>query len=252
MPEIHVPDAQLLRLALPDRPGALALVASRLAEHGVIILRVEVVDSRAGMATDDLLVAGGDVDAALGELAPEVRLLGVRGHADLPDPGLAMAAALTSVSGAATLGSARRALLSAALELVGADAGVVLRDAGHGWLRPVAATVDSLPPIRDDQQSLARTALETCAPAVAEASAVWAPQPYVASLGGGGVLVVPGGLPPFLVVAVIRHDAFPFVEAEIERLRALMRVSIGILRALGERFVGAPEGVPLRVLEGSR
>jgi predicted amino acid-binding ACT domain protein len=252
MPELHVPDAQLLRLALPDRPGALALVASRLAAHGVNILRVEVVDSRVGTATDDLLVEGGDLEAALEELAPEVRLLGVRAHAELPDPGLAMAAALTAVSGAATLGSARRALLSAALGLVRADAGVVLRDAGHGWLRPVAATVESLPPIRDDQPSLARTALVSCAPAVADANEAWAPQPYLASLGSGGVLVVPGGLPAFLVLAVVRRDAFPFVEAEIERLRALLRVSVGILHALGERYVGAPDSVPLRVLEGRR
>jgi hypothetical protein len=163
-----------------------------------------------------------------------------------------MAFALTAVSGAATLGAARRALLAAALELVGADAGVVLRDAGHGWLRPVAATVESLPPIRDDQQSLARTALVSCAPAVAEASEAWAPHAYVAHLGSGGVLVVPGGLPAFLVLAVIRHDAFPFVEAEIERLRALLRVSVGILHALGERYVRTPDGFPLRLLESTR
>jgi hypothetical protein len=63
----------------------------------------------------------------------------------------------------------------------------------------------------------------------------------------GRVLVVPAGLPPFLALALVRHDAFPFVEAEVERVQALLRVAVGILGALGERSVRAPIDAPERV-----
>lgn len=243
-------DATLIRLSLPDRPGGLALVAARLAEHGVDILRVEVVEAEGGVAVDDLLVTGGDLDAALAALEPETSMLGRRPHAELPDPGLAMAAAAVSVTSSSSLGEARRALVSAAIELVAADSGVVLRDAGHGWLRPLAATADSLPPIRDSQPALPRRALARGAPMISAGGEEWAPAHYLAALGSGSVLSVPAGTPPYLVLTVVRRDAFPFVEAEVERLEALLRVALGVLGALGERAVRAPEAPAVNVRLG--
>jgi hypothetical protein len=238
---------QLVRLALPDVPGRLALVASRFAAHEVNILRVEVVAGGDGLAVDDLLVVGGNLALALEELRGDVEILGLREHAELPDPGLAMADALASVSGAASLGAARHALLLAALELVAADGGVLLRDAGHGWLRPVAATAESLPPIREDQPCLARSALARARAETASPQEPWAPSAYSVALGMGRVLVVPAGKPPFLALALVRHDAFPFVEAEVERVRALLWVAVGFLGALGERSVRAPVDAPEHV-----
>ena len=240
-------EPQLVRLALPDEPGRLALVASRFAAHDVNILRVEVVDGGDGTAVDDLLVVGGNLAVALEELREDVEILGLREHAELPDPGLAMANALLAVSSAASLGAARHALVIGAMELVAADGGVLLRDAGHGWLRPVAATAESLPPIRDDQPCLARSALSRSRAETASPQEPWAPAAYVVALGMGRVLIVPAGVPPFLALAVVRHDAFPFVEAEIERVRALLRVAVGILGALGERSVRAPVDAPEHV-----
>jgi hypothetical protein len=237
-------EPQLVRLALPDRPGSLALVASRLAAHGVDILRVDVVQDGEGTVVDDLLVAGGDLATALVELEGDVEILGLREHAELPDPGLAMADALAGVSGAASLGAARHALLAASIELVAADSGVLLRDAGHGWLRPVAATAESLPPVRDDQRCLARDALARSRPEIAAPYESWAPAAYAVALGMGRVLVVPAGNPAFFALAVVRHDAFPFVEAEVERVQALLRIGVGILAALGERVVRAPFDAP--------
>ena len=138
-------------------------------------------------------------------------------------------------------------MLTAALELVAADGGVLLRDAGHGWLRSVAATAESLPPIRDDQPCLARTALSRSRAEIASPQEPWAPVAYSVALGMGRVLIVPAGLPPFLALALVRHDAFPFVEAEVERVRALLRVAVGILGALGERSVRAPADAPEHV-----
>lgn len=232
-------EPRLVRLALPDRPGRLALVANRFAAHDVNILRVEVVEAGDGTAVDDFLVVGGDLALAIEELSADVEILGLREHAELPDAGIAMADALAVVSGAASLGAARQAILAAALELVAADSGVLLRDAGHGWLRPVAATAESLPPIRADEPCLARTALSRSRAETASPQEPWAPVAYTVTLGMGRVLVVPAGVPPFLALALVRHDAFPFAEAEVERVRALLRVAIGILGALGEQSVQA-------------
>jgi hypothetical protein len=240
-------EPQLVRLALPDKPGRLALVASLFAAHDVNILRLEVVDGGDGTAVDDLLVVGGDLAEALDELRADVEILGLREHAELPDPGLAMADALLAVSSAASLGAARHALVIGAMELVTADSGVLLRDAGHGWLRPVAATAESLPPLRDDQPCLARSALSRSRAETASPQEPWAPAAYSVALGMGRVLIVPAGVPPFLALALVRHDAFPFVEAEIERVRALLRVAVGILGALGERSVRAPVDAPEHV-----
>ncbi|MGH3717610.1 MAG: ACT domain-containing protein [Pseudonocardiaceae bacterium] len=46
----------LIRVQLPDRPGALGAVATALGEVGVDILSLDVVERRSGIAIDDLVV----------------------------------------------------------------------------------------------------------------------------------------------------------------------------------------------------
>jgi hypothetical protein len=46
----------LIRLQLPDRPGALGAVATALGQVGVDILSLDVVERRSGLAIDDLVV----------------------------------------------------------------------------------------------------------------------------------------------------------------------------------------------------
>jgi len=67
---------------------------------------------------------------ALERLGPAVRLLAHVDHADPAALALAMADACAQVSGSASAGGVRRSLL-APLRLVGADSGLILRDAGH-------------------------------------------------------------------------------------------------------------------------
>ena len=239
----------VLRLELPDRPGGLALVATALARHGVDILRVEIVEQDGALAVDDLLVRGGDLDAALASLEPEVQVVAREPRAELPDAGLAMAAACAAVTGARSLGEARRRLLESALPLVRADSAALLRDAGHGWLRPVASTVDSLPPIRPHEPALARAALRGLRALTASGGEEWAPPVYRSKLRAGAVVAVPAGAPPFLAVVVARAHPVPFAATEIARLEALVRVALGVLAVHGERAVSAPArpAVPLLV-----
>jgi hypothetical protein len=243
--------ASLLRLALPDRPGSLALAASVLGSFGVDILRVEVVGQSEGLAVDDLLVAGERLPAALEQLPDGVRVLGCRAEAELPDPAVAMAEACALVAGSSGLGDARRQLLEAAVALASADGGVLLREAGHGWLRPVAATVTDLPPVKAGEPSIARKALATSFPVLAGGGDEWAPHVYRSIFRAGSVLAVPGGLPPYFALVLVRGDGFPFVEAEVERVGALVRVAIGVLSARGEKPVSAPLDAAVRVRVGA-
>jgi hypothetical protein len=81
----------LLRVVLPDRPGALGAVASALGEAGADILSVDIVERSAGAATDDLVLElppgrlpDSLVTAAAG--VPGVRVESIRPYAGTMDP----------------------------------------------------------------------------------------------------------------------------------------------------------------------
>jgi len=236
----------LLRISLPDRPGGLALVTRCLAACGVDILNVDVVGHHDGRAIDDVLVAGGDLERGLRALEPEVIVLARRDRGDLPDPGLAMAAACATIMDAATLDGARHALLRATLALLFVDEGVLLRDSGGGPLTPVAATVSGLPEIAPDEPSLARRCLRSSRPGVAAGEDAWAPVAYREALPGRRILALPVGVPPWLVLAVVRRDDVPYADVEIERVAALSRVAMRAFAALGERPTATGVGPALR------
>ena len=81
----------LIRVVLPDRPGALGAVASALGGAGADILSVDIVERSSGQATDDLVVelpadrlADSLVTAAAS--VPGVRVESIRPYAGVIDP----------------------------------------------------------------------------------------------------------------------------------------------------------------------
>jgi hypothetical protein len=81
----------LIRVVLPDRPGALGAVASALGHAGADILSVDIVERSGGQATDDLVVelppgrlADSLVSAAIS--VPDVRVESIRPYAGVIDP----------------------------------------------------------------------------------------------------------------------------------------------------------------------
>ena len=81
----------LIRVVLPDRPGALGAVASALGHAGADILSVDIVERSGGQATDDLVVelppdklADSLVTAAAS--VPGVRVESIRPYAGVIDP----------------------------------------------------------------------------------------------------------------------------------------------------------------------
>ena len=126
-------DRHLIRLALPDRPGGLALVTRCLASCGTDILAVEVVGHRDGQAIDDLLVQGGDLGRALAALEPEVELLGSAAPSTCPTPASRWPRRSAARSAPAIPERPATALLASLLAMVGADGGVLFaRPTGSG------------------------------------------------------------------------------------------------------------------------
>ncbi len=80
--------AYLLRVDLPDVPGALGAVATALGAAGADILAMDVVERSAGRAVDDMVV---DIPGAPPDLliAAAESVQGVRVESVLPDPGIA-------------------------------------------------------------------------------------------------------------------------------------------------------------------
>lgn len=226
-------DRYLIRLALPDRPGGLALVTRCLANCGTDILAVAVVGHREGQAIDDLLVQGGDLGRALAALEPEVHLLGQRSAVDLPDPGTAMAEAFGRTIRAGDPSTAREALLASLLAMLGADAGVLFAAPDRQRLSPVASIPAGLPPIAPDEPCIARRALRTGAAVIAPAEGSWAPLAYRKAIAAREVAAAPISTGPGtdLVLMLARTDQFPFVDAEVERASALVS-------AAGEGLLG--------------
>jgi hypothetical protein len=218
-------DVELVRLRLADRPGSLAAVAAHLAAHRVDVLRLEVVDRGSGSAVDDLLVSAPGLDAALATLGPRAIVLGRRTGVDLRDPGLAMAAACEALASARTGPAAHGQLIRAALGLVFAEAGLVFADRGPGVIAVVGSSVAGVPTVIDGSEaSLVASALFCAHSLTADGRIPWAPASLRAHLPQGSVAVVPG-VPPGLVLALVREDHAPFVAAELDRLAALMRVA---------------------------
>jgi hypothetical protein len=238
------PEPTLLRIALPDRRGNLALIASRLAAAGIDILRVEVVSADGTTAIDDVLVRGENPERALEDLHPAVQLLASRERGVLPDPGLAMADACASFAHARSLPAARQHFLRAALDLVGAERGALLWHAGKGWLRPVASTAGHLPPVHVDDFPAAAKVLRGGEAVLSTGDLDWAPAQLAEALTGGASAILHVGEPTSLLLCVVREDWFPFVSAELERLHAVSRVAAGLLRSLGERRTQWREAEP--------
>jgi hypothetical protein len=116
----------------------------------------------------------------------------------------------------------------AALSLVFAEAAVVSILADDS-LRPVASTVGGLTPTPSEQASLLLSALHSGQPLSADGRVPWTSAAgWRDRLPKGTVACIPGG--PGLVLTLVRKDDTPFVDAELHRLAALVRVTLGTLR----------------------
>ena len=241
-------EPQLVRLALPDKPGRLALVASRFAAHDVNILRVEVVAGGDGdrgrrparRGRQSCRGAGG---AQGGRRDPRAtRACGAARSRDRDGGRACRPSAARPVSERRGTLSHRRA---------GARRGRRRRAPARRGprLAPACRAHCRVPAADPGRPALSGAVRRSRAPGrrPPHRRSRGRPPPTPLRSAWAASSIVPAGVPPFLALALVRHDAFPFVEAEIERVRALLRVAVGFLGALGERSVRAPLDAPEHV-----
>ncbi|HEU4674802.1 MAG TPA: ACT domain-containing protein [Motilibacteraceae bacterium] len=192
-----------LRLAVPDRPGSLGRVATALGAAAADIVRVDVLDSEAGRALDDVLVEVRDV-AHLQRVreqldaVPGVEVVG----AQHPAPPSGGHAELELVDHVVTRPEAAvQTLADGAPPAAGADWAVVLRYGAAGDPEGVvAASVGSLAPEALDVTLPLRLAAVT--------------------IPAGAAAVVPLGTSR-LALLVVREGGLAFHRSELWRLGQL-------------------------------
>ncbi|MBL6619834.1 MAG: ACT domain-containing protein [Ilumatobacteraceae bacterium] len=197
----------VVRVWLPDRPGALGQVASRIGAVRGDVLGIEVLESGAGSVIDELVVVLPDeglvalmvneIDAVDGVSVEDVRAI-EGGHVD---PDLTALALLAEVAESAA-GERPSTLVTALVELIGADWAVLLRDGDE------VARAGELP----DEGALDpyRRGREHPLSAGPESDVFWSSHP------DGPVLVA-------------RRSGRPIHTRERDRVDAIMRVAASLL-----------------------
>ena len=229
-----MPVYRVIRIAMPDRPGALSAVTASLAAHGVDIVRLDVVSHDGESVVDDLLLAAGsaaDIGSAVAGFLPEVV---VRTFEGLPgDPTIEMGNGLRGIALAQTVVDAQMSLLMGAASLLRAEHAVLLTAGPGGEMDVTAATCD-VPGLAPTAAFAGRWALERVAPAAFPASPGWASTDFEESLGAAWVAVAPCS--DLRLLMVTRSTNIAFYSGELERLQSFADAAQHILLMKGDRL----------------
>lgn len=195
-----------IRISVPDRPGSLGSVASAIGAAGGDIAKVDVLESEAGRALDDVFVTVRDPEqlARVTERlasVPGVTVVGsqhpappITGHADLE--------LLAQVLARPERGP--QTLVDGAPGALGADWGALIEFGPDGSMQAVVVVSPSSPAAEHITVTapLRLTAVQLSAPGTGT--------PY------GGAALVPVG--PGLGLLLVRTDGPPFHQSELWRL----------------------------------
>lgn len=210
-----------LRISVPDLPGSLGKVASAIGLAGADIVKVNVLESEAGRALDDVFVEvrdAGQVDRLRDHLVgmPGVRVTGVQvgvppagGHTDLELVAQVMDAPERGV----------RTLVDGAPGALGADWAAVITFDDHGAPGEVAAVSVGCP--GPDHVVVATPRR----PATLRMTPPGADEPY------GGTALIPLGAAP-LGLILVRQTGPEFHRSELWRLEQLGRLLGAALSAI--------------------
>ena len=200
-----------VRLSVPDRPGSLGLVTSAIGAAGADIVKIDVLESEAGRALDDVIVVVRDrahldaVGTRVGAL-PGVHLAGsqtpappVTGHADLELIAHVLAAPQRGL----------QTLVDGAPHACGADWAVVVEYAAEEYAGVVAASTQAPPPAQ----------LRLTSPLRLAPVRIGAPSGQFY----GGAALVPLAQGP-LALVLVRQDGPDFHSSELWRLGQLGQI----------------------------
>jgi hypothetical protein len=199
----------VVRVWLPDRPGALGLVASRIGAIGGDIVGIDVLERSEHVAVDEFAVMLPDRDlvSLLVREIEEVDGASVeewREVATFPDPRLDALESVEHLSGAATRGELKQRLVDSVREEFSADWAVMLQG----------------------NTALATSGAEVPDPSVLEALAAGtAASPIVAAGDSGPDDLAVAPFPSDGIVLLVGRDGHPFRRRERRQLLALARIA---------------------------
>ncbi|HKX75598.1 MAG TPA: ACT domain-containing protein [Acidimicrobiia bacterium] len=220
-----------IRVRLPDRPGALARVASVIAAHGVNITRFEIAAWAAGTVWDHFQLAAGSVEQ-LGEVVSTLRREGYK-VLSLPDRWTIRDWGLDALRGLEKVASSspetvQTEILAALTSLAHCTHGLLLSDRVESFdvgLEEAASAFD-LSTIRWFGDGAAITP-------VVNALAKYPAEAAPGGSSSGVAMVVGGGRPGLIAAAIGRRPSF--LEAEVDRVRSWLAVAGCLLQQRDRR-----------------
>ena len=227
-----------VRVQMRDRPGALSALGAAFAALSVDIVRLDVVSHQGSIVVDDLYLRGAsesDIDRALGGIMDAESVLAFDGFST--DPARRMAERLGAVLGARGLVAARGAAVAGAMDILYAQAALLLRVAPGGEITQLVGR-PSVPEIGADEAFAGRWALMNTSATAFAARGEWAPSGFRNTLGAAWVAVTPCGVADLLVVA--RTVEMPILGGELARLAAFSVAAARTFALLGDS--AAPPG----------
>lgn len=223
VPTLAVVETYVVRVWLPDRPGALGQVASRIGSLRGDVVGIDILERGGGRAVDELVVDlpdGGLVDLLVAEIqqVDGVAVEDVRSVArDRPDPGL-VALDMAAVLAEEPIGTRMERLCELLAVLVDGD-WVAAIDAATGSVvheRSVTSAVPDpswLSAFLDGSRHLDHAAQAAGAPG--DLAWGW--------LGGGGIVLGPD------LVVVVGRTSRPFHARERQQIALLCRMTAALL-----------------------
>lgn len=230
-PEAAMPETQLIRISMPDRPGALSQVCLALAAHGVDITHLDVVSAANGTVVDDLTLqadTAADLQKAISSFRREVSVMALPGNPGDPvtEFGLAIAALATAEGLAASLAR----IIAGCQRFIRADESFVLSLDASGGATPVVAA-RPLPAVLPGEPFAGRAVLSPAVAATFAGASDWAPAPLRVALGAAVIAMAPLGTSA--VIAATRVAPIPFTAGEMRRLALYSGAASAILIARG-------------------
>lgn len=238
----------LIRVAIADRPGALAGLATTLSVHDVNLLRIDVVSQDdMGVAVDDLWVElppGGRMDSL--ELVlrrlPGVAVRATVGRAPPDDPVDVMASAAAALARARSADDALQQSVDAGCLVARAQHAALVAAEPDGSLRVLASTFGPVSRVEAYEPSIARDATREGVSLTVPGSYPWASPAWVAATCAASVAAVPlasaTGLYACLIVT--RSHPMAFEAGELARLKAFGSVITATLAQHGLTEPSAP------------
>lgn len=224
-------ETQLIRISMPDRPGALSQVCLALAAHSVDITHLDVVSAASGVVVDDLTLqaeSAADLQKAIASFRREVTVMALPGNPGDPVTELGMAvAAMATASG---LPASLTQVMTGCQRFIRADEAFVVALDASGAATPVMSA-RPLPSVLPGDPFAGRAVLTPAIAATFAGASDWAPAPLRVALGASVVAMAPLGRSA--VLAATRVAPIPFTAGEMRRLALFSGAASAILISRG-------------------